>query len=108
MRRIRAAVASLTVAGGLIGAVAAPASALPKSNPLKPAETLCAAQGGTFGGSDPGVLYFCQSPPGEQFSNGQLQAARAVCEHAYAAFETTFAFAVLDGQTFEACASPNA
>jgi hypothetical protein len=96
------------VAAGLIAAGAAPAAAVPKSNPLKPAESLCTAQGGTFGGSDPGALYFCQSPPGEQFSNGQLQAARAVCEHAYAAFETTFVFGVLDGQTFEACASPNA
>ena len=108
MRRIRIAAASLTVAVGLIGAVAAPASALSKSDPFKLAATLCTAQGGTFGGSDPGVLYFCQSPPGEQFSSGQLQAARAVCEHAYAAFETTFVFEVVDGQTFEACASPNA
>lgn len=107
MRRIRIGAASLMVAVGLIAAGAAPAAAVPKSNPLKPAENLCTAQGGTFGASDPGVLYFCQSQPGEQFSHGQLQAARAVCEHAYAAFDTTFAFAVLDGQTFEACQSPD-
>jgi hypothetical protein len=106
MRRIRIAAASLMVSAGLIGAGAAPASALSKSDSIKPALTLCTAQGGTFAGSDPGVLYFCQSQPGQEFSNGQLRAARAVCERAYAAFETTFLFVVSAGQTFEACASP--
>jgi hypothetical protein len=81
-RRIRIAAASLMVASGLVGAVAAPASAAKDDplKPLKPAEALCAAQGGAFGIGDHG-FYGCTPSSGEAFSKGQLKAAAAVCEH---------------------------
>jgi hypothetical protein len=80
-RRIRIAAASLMVASGLVGAVAAPASAAKDPfQRLKPAEALCAAQGGAFGIGDHG-FYGCTPSSGEVFSTGQLKAAAAVCEH---------------------------
>ena len=86
-RRIRIAAASVVVAAGLIGAVAAPASAAP--NTIKPAETLCTAQGGTFFFPVDHAIYVCTPPTTGPFSEAQLRAARAVCEGAYAAFGGT-------------------
>ena len=88
MRRTRIAAATVMVAAGLIGAVAAPASAGPKT--AKPAEALCTSQGGTFGEGDHNVLYGCVPPTGELFSEAQLRAARTMCEKTYKAFGTEF------------------
>ena len=63
------------VAAGLIGVVATPASAGPKT--FEPAEALCTAQGSNF-------LTFV-NPTGYQCgpSEGEVPAARALCERAY-------------------------
>jgi hypothetical protein len=87
-RRIRMAAASVMVAAGLIGAVAAPASA--KATTSKPAEALCTAAGGTFFPSIDHGLYACEPPEGQTFSEAQLRAAGAVCEHVYKAFGVRF------------------
>jgi hypothetical protein len=87
-RRIRIAAASLMVAAGLIGVVAAPASAAPKT--IKPAEALCTAQGGTFFFPVDHAIYVCAPPEGQTFSEAQLRAARALCEGAYGALGGTF------------------
>jgi hypothetical protein len=85
-RRIRIAAATLAVAAGLIGAVAAPASALSPSQFFKPAGALCTAQGGSFVPSAPNARYTCLG----DFSEAQLGAARALCEGAYGVFGWTF------------------
>ncbi len=82
MRRIRIAAASVTVAAGLIGAVAAPAAAAPKT--LKPAEALCAVQGrfftpGSLGGP---VIYRCEELD-RVLTENQERTARVLCERAY-------------------------
>jgi hypothetical protein len=87
-RKIQIAAASVIVAAGLIGAVAAPASAAPSTT--KPAEALCTAAGGTFFPSIDHGLYACEPPEGQTFSKAQLRAAAAVCEHVYKAFGVRF------------------
>ena len=79
MRRIRIAAASLMVAAGLIGAVAAPASAA--SPTTKPAERLCKAQGGINFGTVP-EGYFCLAPL-NSLSDPQLRAAESLCQGAF-------------------------
>src|SRR5215208_3747104 len=86
-RRIRIAAASLMVAAGLIGAVAAPASAAPSTTP---AEKVCKAQGGINFGTDPNQngSYFCLAPL-DSLSDSQLRTAESLCERA---FKGDFAF----------------
>ena len=73
------AAASVMVGAGLIGAVAAPASALAPTN-LKPAEALCTSHTGVFIPSVVQGTYACVDT---EVSEAQLRAARALCERAY-------------------------
>ena len=79
MRRTRITAATVMVAAGLIGAAAGPASAVPPT--LRPAEALCAAQGGEFSFSGGTARLFCTAT--STFSEAQVGAARAICQNAY-------------------------
>jgi hypothetical protein len=78
MRRIRIAATGVMVAAGLIGAVAAPASAAP---PIAPAKHLCEARGGSLVGSPD--YYRCTFPVTTILSESDLAVPRRLCDHAY-------------------------
>src|SRR5262245_8289269 len=82
-RRIRIGAASLAVAAGLIGAVAAPASAGPQTT--KPAEVRCALDringGGSFELAPDGSGYGCAM--GAVVADPQVSTAKKLCENAY-------------------------
>ena len=88
------AAASVTAAVGLMVAVGSASAGSPPvgdpSNPtFPPAQKLCQGQGGVFGFAGPGGFYYCQKPSGSsEFSKGQLNAARGLCEGGYGAFNT--------------------
>ena len=93
MRRVRIAAASLTAAG-LLGAVAIPALAMPPtgdpSNPtFPPAQHLCNVQGGEFAFFGPGAFYECTKS--SEFSRGQVNGARGLCEGGYRGLFVDFA-----------------
>jgi hypothetical protein len=84
MRTMRVLTASMVVVVGLV--IAGAASATPPIgdpfNPtFPPAKHLCEQQGGTFEFAGPGAFYVCTGTT--DFSKGQLNGARGLCEGGY-------------------------
>ena len=84
MRRMGIAAASVIVAVGLwgvVGASASPPIGDPFNPTFPPAQHLCIVQGGDFGFTGPGDFYFCTRTT--EFSQGELNGARGLCEGGY-------------------------
>ena len=98
-RRIHIVGATLLVAAGLTAAVAAPASAAPRT--IKPLADMCSRQGGQLIPHSGG--FHCNAlPPGVgTFSDAQLKAARALCEGAFKGV-----FEVIAGEHTYSCDFP--